>query len=105
MSKRKNRKVGKNQEVEKVEKLNCRVGNHMTKVELLPQLLPKQGKNKVTIENSGLFSMFVSATIFCKPTLFLFNVRGSVGLTVSVTIGKVEFIGGEIAVGFSGYSL
>ncbi len=45
--------------------------------------------------------MFASAIIFYRPISLSFAEVLALGLTVGLTIGGVEFMGGEIAVGFS----
>ncbi len=74
MLRRKNRKVGENRGVGKIEKSNC--GAERSGITWLWKSFAcywDRIKNEIKTGSSGLFSAHASATIFCRPALLLFG--------------------------------
>ncbi len=109
MSRRKNLKLGENREVLKNQKIKLlsraeRSGaeNHVTEGIFCLLLRYGQKQDKQLVVQLFLVRLLVPLALAGRPHFRL--VIEASGLTVGLAIGGAEFIGGEVAVGFSGWS-
>ncbi len=107
MSKRKTRKIGGNQKVQKNRKIKLwsraeRSGDHVT-VGIFC-LLSRQGQKRDKKQEVQVFLVRLLAPLFFAglPCFCLMLETSALGLTLSLTISEAEFISGEVAVDFSG---
>ncbi len=105
MLRRKNRKLGENREVGRIEKSNYgaeRSGDHVTEgiLCLLSRQYQKQDKK---LEVQVFLARLLAPLALAGLSRFYLVLEASVlGLTISLAIVGAESIGGEVAVGFSG---
>lgn len=89
----------KNQKVQKIEKFNLHAHDwgHFA-------CYGDKAKIEIKIKSSAFFSALANTIIFSKSALLYLMLKILINLIIGLTIGRVEFIGREIAINFLKWS-
>ncbi len=106
MPRRKNRKLGENQEVGKIEKSNFGAEwsgeNHVIMGIFCLLSRPGQKRDK-KLEVQVFLARLLALLSFADLPRFCLLEASALGLTVGLAIGGAEFIGGEVTIGLFGW--